>query len=92
MLIDLEELAGEIASKVDGAGITPVIEKEIVHYEIIRSLGRNGLLQDITFQGGTSLRLAMDRNDIAKTSILSPATASIRSPWMIFPRLCAPIC
>lgn len=57
MLIDLEELAGEIASKVDGAGLTPVIEKEIVHYEIIRSLGRNGLLQDITFQGGTSLRL-----------------------------------
>lgn len=49
MLIDLEELAGEIASKVDGAGLTPVIEKEIVHYEIIRSLGRNGLLQDITF-------------------------------------------
>ena len=57
MLIDLEELAGEIANKVDGAGLTPVIEKEIVHYEIIRSLGRNGLLQDITFQGGTSLRL-----------------------------------
>lgn len=55
--IDLEELAGEIASKVDGAGLTPVIEKEIVHYEIIRSLGRNGLLRDITFQGGTSLRL-----------------------------------
>lgn len=57
MLIDLEELAGNIASKVDGARLTPVIEKEIVHYEIIRSLGRNGLLQDITFQGGTSLRL-----------------------------------
>ena len=38
MLIDLEELAGEIANKVDGAGLTPVIEKEIVHYEIIRSL------------------------------------------------------
>ena len=28
MLIDLEELAGEIASKVDGAGLTPVIENE----------------------------------------------------------------
>lgn len=40
MLIDLEELAGEIASKVDGAGLTPVIEKEIVHYEIIRCYGR----------------------------------------------------
>lgn len=57
MLIDLEELAGNIASKVDGARLTPVIEKEIVHYEIIRSLGRNDLLRDITFQGGTSLRL-----------------------------------
>lgn len=57
MLIDLEDLASDIASKVDGARLTPVIEKEIVHYEIIRSLGRNGLLRDITFQGGTSLRL-----------------------------------
>lgn len=49
MLIDLEELAGNIASKVNGARLTPVIEKEIVHYEIIRSLGRNDLLRDITF-------------------------------------------
>lgn len=57
MLIDLEDLASDIASKVDGARLTPVIEKEIIHYEIIRSLGRNGLLRDITFQGGTSLRL-----------------------------------
>lgn len=57
MLIDLEEVASDIASKVDGVRLTPVIEKEIIHYEIIRSLGRNGLLRDITFQGGTSLRL-----------------------------------
>ncbi len=57
ILIDLEEVASDIASKVDGARLTPVIEKEIIHYEIIRSLGRNGLLRDITFQGGTSLRL-----------------------------------
>ena len=55
MLIDLEEVASDIASKVDGARLTPVIEKEIIHYEIIRSLGRNDLLRDITFQGGTSL-------------------------------------
>lgn len=92
MLIDLEELAGEIASKVDGAGLTPVIEKEIVHYEIIRSLGRNGLLQDITFQGGTSLRLCYGSHDIAKTSILSPAISSIRFPWTISQGLCAATC
>lgn len=92
MLIDLEELAGEIASKVDGAGLTPVIEKEIVHYEIIRSLGRNGLLQDITFQGGPHFVSATDRNDIAKTSILSPAISSIRFPWTISQGLCAATC
>lgn len=57
MMIDLEELAGGIAARLGEAQLTPVIEKEIVHYEIISSLKRNGLLQDITFQGGTSLRL-----------------------------------
>lgn len=92
MLIDLEELAGEIASKVDGAGITPVIEKEIVHYEIIRSLGRNGLLQDIIFRAGLHCASATDRNDIAKTSILSPAISSIRFPWTISQGLCAATC
>ncbi len=56
-MIDLEELAGGIAARLGEAQLTPVIEKEIVHYEIISSLKRNGLLQDITFQGGTSLRL-----------------------------------
>ena len=56
MMIDLEELAGGIAARLGEAQLTPVIEKEIVHYEIISSLKRNGLLQDITFQGGTSLR------------------------------------
>lgn len=92
MLIDLEELAGEIASKVDGAGITPVIEKEIVHYEIIRSLGRNGLLQDITFRAGPHCASATDRNDIAKTSISSPAISSIRFPWTTSPGPCAATC
>lgn len=92
MLIDLEELAGEIASKVDGAGLTPVIEKEIVHYEIIRSLGRNGLLQDSPFRAGLHCASATDRNDIAKTSISSPAISSIRFPWTISQRLCAATC
>lgn len=92
MLIDLEEVASDIASKVDGVRLTPVIEKEIIHYEIIRSLGRTACFEISPFKAGPRCVSAMDRNDIAKTSILSPATASIRSPWMIFPRLCAPIC
>lgn len=35
---------------------------------------------------------ATDRNDIAKTSILSPAISSIRFPWTISQGLCAATC
>lgn len=48
MLIDLEEVASDIASKVDGARLTPVIEKEIIHYEI-RVIGQNVCPQSYAF-------------------------------------------
>lgn len=35
----------------------PVIAKELLHYDILFSLDSNGLLDQLTFQGGTSLRL-----------------------------------
>ncbi len=35
----------------------PVVEKELLHYDILFSLDREGLLDSLTFQGGTSLRL-----------------------------------
>lgn len=35
----------------------PVVEKELLHYEIFYALDRSHLLDTITFQGGTSLRL-----------------------------------
>lgn len=35
----------------------PVIEKEILHYDILFALSQAGLLNSLTFQGGTSLRL-----------------------------------
>ena len=38
-------------------GLRPVIEKEILHYDILFALDRENLLNDLTFQGGTSLRL-----------------------------------
>ena len=50
------------------------------------------LFRPVSHDGADLIQIAFLRNDIAKTSILSPATGSIRSPWMIFPRLCAPIC
>lgn len=35
----------------------PVIEKELLHYDILFALDTAGLLDNLTFQGGTSLRL-----------------------------------
>lgn len=35
----------------------PVIEKELLHYDILFALDKAGLLDRLTFQGGTSLRL-----------------------------------
>lgn len=35
----------------------PVIEKELLHYDILFALDRHGFLDRLTFQGGTALRL-----------------------------------
>jgi hypothetical protein len=41
----------------DLAVMRPVVEKELLHYEIFSALDDAGLLTDLVFQGGTSLRL-----------------------------------
>ena len=38
------------------SALRPVIEKEILHYDILRELNNSGLLQKLTFIGGTCLR------------------------------------
>lgn len=39
------------------SAMRPVVEKELLHYEIFMALDAEGLLKDLVFQGGTSLRL-----------------------------------
>lgn len=39
------------------AYMRPVIEKELLHYDILFALDKKGLLDQLTFQGGTCLRL-----------------------------------
>lgn len=39
------------------AAMRPVVEKELLHYEIFQALDADGLLKHLVFQGGTSLRL-----------------------------------
>lgn len=41
----------------DMTAMRPVVEKELLHYEIFNALDQAGLLKKLVFQGGTSLRL-----------------------------------
>lgn len=54
---DFERLT-ELAMNDPGrAHMRPVIQKELLHYDILYCLDSAGLLDQLTFQGGTSLRL-----------------------------------
>ncbi|MBC7686115.1 MAG: nucleotidyl transferase AbiEii/AbiGii toxin family protein [Bdellovibrionales bacterium] len=39
------------------SAMRPVVEKELLHYEIFQALDAEGLLKNLVFRGGTSLRL-----------------------------------
>lgn len=45
-----------MSSRID-TGLRPVVEKELLHYDILFLLAREGFLDRIVFQGGTCLRL-----------------------------------
>ncbi len=50
-------LARRVAQRSGLEGMLPVIEKELLHYEIFQALDDARLLERLTFQGGTCLRL-----------------------------------
>jgi predicted nucleotidyltransferase component of viral defense system len=39
------------------SNLLPVIEKELIHYDILRAMSEGGFLENLCFQGGTALRL-----------------------------------
>lgn len=55
--IDFLTFASRIAREEGRATMLPVIEKELLHYEILQALEAKGLLETLVFQGGTCLRL-----------------------------------
>lgn len=57
MMVNFQHLVDQAMNSSDRAGLRPVIEKELLHYDILFALDHAGLLQGLTFQGGTSLRL-----------------------------------
>jgi predicted nucleotidyltransferase component of viral defense system len=53
----LHALATRLAGEDGRAAMVPVIEKELLHYDILDELDRFSLLARLSFQGGTCLRL-----------------------------------
>lgn len=54
---DFKSLVDNAVARDGLLGIRPVVEKELLHYEILDTLHRAGALKSLVFQGGTSLRL-----------------------------------
>lgn len=52
-----ERVEAVMATLPAGQAQRPVIEKELLHYDILYALSQAGLLELLTFQGGTALRL-----------------------------------
>ncbi|QTL39216.1 nucleotidyl transferase AbiEii/AbiGii toxin family protein [Xenorhabdus budapestensis] len=60
--VNFNALVDEVITQDGLANIRPVVEKELLHYDILFCLAKDGLLREITFQGGTSLRLCYSSN------------------------------
>jgi len=54
---DFKALADRAMSQSGRGHMRPVIEKELLHFDILFRLDQEGLLDSLTFQGGTALRL-----------------------------------
>ena len=52
-----EQIRQIVHSNPEYVGITPAIEKEILHHDIMHVMIKHGAMQSLTFIGGTSLRL-----------------------------------
>lgn len=55
-----------IQSNPDYAAVAPVIEKEILHHDIMDVLIKQGAMQRLTFIGGTSLRMCYNSSRLSE--------------------------
>lgn len=57
---DFNKLVEQAATEENLKEHSHFIRKELLHYDILFALQREGLLEGVVFQGGTSLRLCYD--------------------------------
>ncbi|MBB1423848.1 nucleotidyl transferase AbiEii/AbiGii toxin family protein [Pseudoalteromonas sp. SG43-7] len=55
-----------IAANPEYAGVTPVIEKEILHHDIMAAMVKQGVMPSLTFIDGTSLRLCHNSSRLSE--------------------------
>lgn len=55
-----------VQSNPDYAAVAPVIEKEILHHDIMDVLIKQGVMQRLTFIGGTSLRMCYNSSRLSE--------------------------
>lgn len=55
-----------VQSNPDYAAVTPVIENEILHHDIMDVLIKQGVMQRLTFIGGTSLRMCYNSSRLSE--------------------------
>lgn len=46
--------------------VRPAVEKELLHHDILREMSRAGLLTELTFNGGTCLRMCYDSRRLSE--------------------------
>ncbi|HAV1789903.1 TPA: nucleotidyl transferase AbiEii/AbiGii toxin family protein [Enterobacter hormaechei subsp. xiangfangensis] len=60
--IEFDTLVEDAIRQANLSSLRPVVEKELLHYDILFCLSEAGLLRTLTFRGGTSLRLCYGSN------------------------------
>lgn len=55
-----------LAARADLAQLRPVVEKELLHHDILRTMAEMGVLQHLTFIGGTCLRACYGSNRLSE--------------------------
>ena len=88
--VNLDDMVHRVINrKPELEDLQPVVTKELIHYEIMWSLDNAGLLKDLTFHGGTALRLCYGANRMSEDSTLQEGRTSREPTWTGSPMWCS---
>lgn len=64
--VNFDQLVARALQQQASDGLRPAVEKELLHYDLLYCLDQAGLLDELVFQGGTSLRLCYGANRLSE--------------------------